>query len=115
MKYLYGLILFRSITSSILKNNKINIPTKICKDCKYFIGNERKCKYFNDIDLVTGQKTFNYASIMRDNECGKEAKYFEENKIKFITEPYYFLKDYWMFIPTVLFTILYITVISIKK
>ena len=114
MKYLY-MILFTTITSTILKNNKIKITNKLCKDCKYFIADKQKCKYFNDIDLVTGQKTFNYASIMREYDCGTDAKYFEENKIKFITVPYYFLKEYWMFIPSVLFTLVYVTVSIIKK
>ena len=115
MKYLYVMILlFTTISSIILKNSEINTSNKICKDCKYFIANEKKCKYFNDIDLVTGSKTYNYASTMRDNNCGEDAKYFEENKIKFITVPYYFLKDYWTLIPTLLFTLVYIAV-SINK
>lgn len=108
------ILLLTSVTSSILKNNKIVTPNKICKDCIYFIGNEKKCKYFHDIDLVTGDKTYKYASILRDNECGQEAKYFKINKIKFITVPYYFLKDYWTLIPTVIFSIIYILAI-IKK
>ena len=108
MKYLY-----RSISSSTV-NNKIN-TLKICKNCKFFIANTKECKYINNINLVTDQKTFEYASIMRNNECGKDAKYFEENKIKFITVPYYFLKDYWTLIPTVLFTLVYVTVMVIKK
>jgi hypothetical protein len=33
-----------------------------------------------------------------DDECGEDAKYFEINKIKFITVPYYFLKDNLTFI-----------------
>ena len=116
MKYLY-MILFTTISSTILKNNKITTANKLCKDCKYFIANEKKCKYFNDINLVTGQKTYKYASIMRDiteDKCGIDAKYFKENKIKFITVPYYFLKEYWMFIPAVLLTLVYI-LDSIKK
>ena len=113
MKYLYVMILLFTTTDSL--KNKLDTSSKICKDCKYFIANEKKCKYFNDIDLVTGDKTYKYASIMRNNECGKDAKYFEENKIKFITVPYYFLKDYWTLIPTVLFTLVYVTVMVIKK
>jgi hypothetical protein len=32
---------------------------------------------------------------MDETKCGKDAKYFEQNKIKFITVPYYFVKEYW--------------------
>ena len=109
MKYSYRRQIFRNITFSTYTNK-----SKICKDCKYFIPNHRECKYFNNTDLVTGQKTFKYASIMREYDCGTDAKYFEENKIKFITVPYYFLKEYWMFIPTVLLTLIYVLA-SIKK
>ena len=109
---LYILILSISHTCSIVLNNK-----KICKDCKYFIADQKKCQYFNDVDLVTGTKTYKYASIMRDydDNCGENAKYFEENKIKFITVPYYFLKDYWTIIPTVFITVAYIITIIINK
>jgi hypothetical protein len=108
------MILFTTTSSIILKNNKITTSNKLCKDCKYFIGDKQKCKYFHDIDLVTGHKTFKYASIMREYDCGENAKYFEENKIKFITVPYYFLKAYWMFIPVILLTLIYV-LDSIKK
>ena len=45
---------------------------------------------------------------MRDNECGVDGRYFKKNNIKFITIPYYFLKEYWMFIPAVLLTFVYV-------
>ena len=96
MKLLFiSIILLFSYTYSILLNNK-----KICKDCKYFIGDTKKCQYFYETDLVTGENTYKYAEIMRkyDDECGEDAKYFEINKIKFITVPYYFLKDNLTFI-----------------
>jgi hypothetical protein len=54
MKYLYVFILFRTITSNTIKNNKIY------KNCKYF--------NFNEIDLITYHTTFNYASRMRDTD-----------------------------------------------
>ena len=73
MKYLY-----RSISSSTV-NNKIN-TLKICKNCKFFIANTKECKYINNINLVTGQKTFEYATIMRNNDCGPDAKYFESDE-----------------------------------
>lgn len=99
-----SIILLFSFTYSILLNNK-----KICKDCKYYIGDVKKCKYLYEIDLVTGKKTHKYAEIMRkyDDECGVDAKYFEINKIKFITVPYYFLKDNLALITISMGTILY--------
>lgn len=106
MKLLFlSIILLFSYTYSILLNNK-----KICKDCKYFIGDTKKCQYFSETNLVTGEKTYKYAEIMRkyDDECGEDAKYFEINKIKFITVPYYFLKDYWSLIIASIGTILYV-------
>ena len=106
MKFLYlSIILLFSYTYSTLLNNK-----KICKDCKYYIGDAQKCKYFSDINLVTGEKTYKYAELMRryDDKCSEDAKYFEINKIKFITVPYYFWINYWQLSLTGIFTCLYI-------
>jgi hypothetical protein len=106
MKLLYlSIILLASHTYSILLNNK-----KICKDCKYFIGDTKKCQFFSETNLVTGEKTYKYAEIMRkyDDECGEDGKYFVINKIKFITVPYYFLKNNWMLILVSLSTCLYL-------
>ena len=74
------------------------IPTqKICRDCKFFIANNQKCGHFPNVDLVTGKKSYNYASILRNNndDCGTEGKYFKKNHYKIITVPYYFVLDWW--------------------
>jgi hypothetical protein len=44
-----------------------------------------------------GKNDYTYASSARRDEkkCGEEAVYFEKNKMKIITVPYYFLLDYW--------------------
>ena len=76
-------------------------PKKLCKDCKFFIGNEQRCMKFGGTNLVTGEQHYDYASSTRDNndKCGEDAKYFEENTIKFLTIPYYFTLTYWYFYP----------------
>jgi hypothetical protein len=104
MKLLY-ILLIPYTYSLLIPNNQ-----KICKDCKYFFGDSKKCKYFSDVDLVTGKKNYKYAEIMRkyDDDCGKDGKHFEINKIKFITVPYYFIKEYWSIIIVSLFTFLYL-------
>ena len=71
------------------------MPTKkICKDCKYFIGDNRECGRFGDTNIITGKVTYPYAKSVREDEqkCGEDAILFEENQFKIITIPYYFLK-----------------------
>jgi len=74
------------------------MPTKkICKDCKYFIGNAYECGKFGETDLITGKVTYLYARTIRGDKtkCGENAVDFEENNLKIITVPYYFMKDNW--------------------
>jgi hypothetical protein len=76
-------------------------PTKkICKDCKYFIGDQMECKKFSDTNLITGKVSFDYAQSARENnkKCGENAIHFEENHNKIVTVPYYFLKKNSLFI-----------------
>ena len=77
-------------------NSILIVPKKLCKDCKFFIANEKRCALFGEEDLVTGEKDYQYANVMRmyDSDCGKNAKYFEINKYKFFTVPYYFILEY---------------------
>jgi len=87
------------LTGSLSSNNSL----KICKDCKYFIEN-KECKKFSETDLVTGSKTYEYAKNMRNDitKCGMEAKYFEKNNYKIITEPYYYMKENIWLLPSLL-------------
>lgn len=62
----------------------------LCRDCKHFIGNSKKCAIFGEPDLVNGKPDHEYASISRRKECGEDAIYFEENKMKFITGLFFF-------------------------
>jgi hypothetical protein len=71
-------------------------PKKLCKDCKFFIANEKRCMKFGHTNIVTGEIKHLYAANVRDdkNKCGEDAKYFEENNLKFLTVPYYFTLTY---------------------
>jgi hypothetical protein len=70
---------------------------KICKDCKFFIPNKNECVKFGEVNVINGKVTYESAinARMDETKCGKDAKYFEQNKIKFITVPYYFIQNYW--------------------
>jgi hypothetical protein len=86
-----------------LINATLIVPKKLCKDCKFFIANEKQCMKFGNTDLVTGQQDYDYASSTRNNnhKCGEDAKYFEENNFKFLTVPYYFTLAYWYWYPLI--------------
>ena len=93
-KLFYFLYTYSLCNSSLIK------PVKICKDCKFYMADKSECKLFGDINLVDGKINYDYAFSVRlfENKCGKEAKYFEENKLKIITIPYYFIKSYYIII-----------------
>ena len=73
----------------------------LCKDCRFFIANNRECGKFGDVNLVSGRESFESARSARNDEkkCGEDAKLFETNHYKIITVPYYFLLDYWVTLP----------------
>ena len=77
----------------------------LCKNCKYFIADNKECGFFVNTDLVTGQKYYDSASNARslDTKCGKYGKHFEYNNFKVVTVPYYFVKEFWslLFLPTI--------------
>ena len=98
-------------------SNRIG-PRKLCKDCKHFIAHKEKCAIFGNIDFVTGKHDYNYAKTARRNidQCGEDAKFFEENTNKIVTVPYYFMLnsvEYWPFMS--LFVILFIYVDAAYK
>lgn len=98
-----------------LSTSKSSTPKlKICKNCKFFRPNNRECTYFSETDMVTGKKTYEYAFSMRNKEsnCGVNATYYEENKFKIITTPYYFIGDYFTYIfPSISIAIIGATII----
>jgi hypothetical protein len=92
------------------------IPRKLCKDCKYFIAHKKECALFGDTDLVNGKNNYYAAKTVRENEndCGENAKFFEENTNKIVTVPYYFilnLTGYWPYTPVAGLLLLYLYVI----
>ena len=93
------------------------LPTKkICRDCRHFIGDNIECGKFDITNLITGKVTYDSARSAREDEkkCGQDAIHFEENHLKIITVPYYFLKNNVFFIiPTGL--ILLSTYINLYK
>lgn len=58
---------------------------KFCNNCKHCgvkmtpLRNEIKCKLYYTLDLVNGEKKYENAHDVRqdDQKCGKDAKYFE--------------------------------------
>jgi len=108
--FLFLFPLFPSIFSSTLQTKKI------CADCRNFIGNEKKCRAFGDIDITTGKPNYEMASDVRkdDKKCGISAKYFETNDLKIITVPKYYIIENWsnLFIISLLVTY---TILLIKN
>jgi len=75
------------------------IPVKrICKDCKYFIGDTLQCRKFGDTNIVTGEVTYPYASVIRGDskKCGEVGNHFENNPYKLVTGPYYFVTPFYI-------------------
>jgi hypothetical protein len=75
---------------------KLDTTVKTCIKCKYFIkhwphysdepqdnSNYGRCQLYGNIDLVTGDKTYDYAKIIRNDEskCGLSGKLFEKNNV----------------------------------
>lgn len=98
MKKLYPLSVL--LISSRGNSSLIVAPNKLCKDCKFFIPSNDTCKKFGEIDLVNGKNEYMYANRARKTEmhCGPEATYFEINKYRVITAPYYFVIKQWPFL-----------------
>ena len=89
MKSFYLLFFFlfsKSKSEPIIKN--INIPS--CRNCIHykpkiiddFNGPFTKCENFGEKDIITNQITYRFADLCRNDEsaCGKEGKYFDEDK-----------------------------------
>uniref|UniRef100_A0A6C0JE98 Uncharacterized protein n=1 Tax=viral metagenome TaxID=1070528 RepID=A0A6C0JE98_9ZZZZ len=85
------------LTILIAANSTRLTQKKLCVNCKHFIQDKRKCAIFGETDLITGKIDYEYASYCRKHEgnCGDKAIYYEENKHKHFTIPYYFYKEWW--------------------
>ena len=75
-----------------------NLTSRLCRDCKYYIANDRNCCKFGTVDVVSGKESFESARSVRldAKKFGEDAKQFEINRFKTITVPYYFLLEHWM-------------------
>ena len=91
----------------------------LCRDCKFFIpSGVPYCRKFGNVDLVTGEKTYDYARVARNaaDKCGETATNFEKNNFKLITRPYYFIaNNFWSLSYFALGIISILTVSLIKK
>jgi len=70
----------------------------LCTNCKHFIADKQECTKFENINLVTGEKTYDSARFARKYSelCGEKGLLFEKNELKIFTEPYYFVKGNWL-------------------
>lgn len=83
------------ISASAYKTLPMNAKTKpppLCIDCKHFLNSDPffkanraeygHCRQFYNINLVTGEKTYDFASIARsyENMCGVNASHFEDKR-----------------------------------
>ncbi len=83
--------MLRISSKNINKNFK-----NICINCKHFIkhwpdcpdehidnSNYGKCRLFGNLDLITGEATYDYAKFVRNDEfkCGISGKLFESKQI----------------------------------
>lgn len=93
LKYLF--LLFVVNSEKIIKNIKINTIKDInypsCRNCVYYKPSPfskdygasiSTCEKFGEKNIITGEITYNYVDSSRNNElkCGKEGKYFEEER-----------------------------------
>ena len=87
MKFISILLLSMVPSNKIIKN--INYPS--CRNCIHYKPNSyysdftsilSKCEKFGEKNIITDEIKYNFADSCRDNEskCGKEGKYFEEEK-----------------------------------
>lgn len=92
---------------------------KICKDCKYYMADVKRCRAFSTTDIITGKKTYQDAYDVRKNEtiCGVDGIHFEKNRFKLITVPYYFVKSESYIIPImcIFMAQIFIAILSIHK
>jgi hypothetical protein len=99
-----------ALSRGALSRGALPNTKKLCRDCRHYIANEQKCRLFGDVNIVSGKEYYDDAREVRcdNNKCGEVAKAFEKNNYKFITVPYYFLKEYWTLSPLIALSGFYI-------
>ena len=73
-------------------------PIHFCMDCKYFLPDKDldnahniefgRCKLFYDLNVLSGARKYEFASICRSNQsmCGHKAKYYEMENEEFLDD-----------------------------
>ena len=89
LHYIFFIIRIQKVELYFLKNRE----NPKCINCKFFIPNKNECSKFGNVNIITGDFTYEAATIVRNdkNKCGKNAIYFKKNNFKFITTTYYSL------------------------
>lgn len=92
MKYNYLFLSFLFVNGeNIIKNVKTALSLPLCRNCVYykpenyfgdFDSTFSKCEKFSKKIIITNSVMYSYADSSRKDEskCGKEGKYFEEEK-----------------------------------
>jgi len=101
------------LTMAELSHSLLVPPTKMCKNCKFYIPGVEKCSKFGDPDFVNGDHNYKYASIVRENEnyCGMSGKLFEKNNFKIVTVPYFYVTQNLQFVTAISLFGLYVTAV----
>ena len=94
MKFLNYILFIINIYKVELYSIK-NQYKPICENCKFFIPNKNECRKFGDVNIITGEYTYESAINVRydEDKCGEYAILFKKNNFKFITIPYYFILE----------------------
>ena len=68
----------------------------LCVNCKFFVKDKNECSQYGYVDLITGEPYYEDAMNVRKDKhkCGENAIYFEKNNFRWITDPYYFIKEH---------------------
>jgi hypothetical protein len=83
--FIFYIFIFCIFINTIVAKRLTSITTKkLCKDCKFFVGNTQECAAFGDVNMVTGKKKLESAIDMRKNkdECGYVLGLYTFTKVK---------------------------------
>ena len=102
MKFLHYVFLITGMYNA--QSHLINIQNKkICANCKFFIEEEKQCRIFGEVDIITGVHDYYPAIKARSDEdkCGEYAIFFKKNNFKFITLPAKYILNNWLLLLTI--------------
>jgi hypothetical protein len=77
MQILYFIFIITNIHSADLYFIQ-NQNKKICANCKFFIPNKNECCKFGELNIITGEYSYELANSVRkdENKCGEYAIFF---------------------------------------